>query len=191
MKYCLLSLLSIFYTSFLLGQDELNLDSLHLKKLNRKYSIVISYKKANYATQRLRYSLAKHKNKWMIVYWVPQKSNRKTAFEEPIFVYKEKKQRIPTIKGDAIFSIFKQENFSELDIDSLNIQIAPNATSIISLSHCPTESIYFYQNKKGIKKQAYCMLLYYKSAPNAHKDRFVQCRDAFLELLKEENILPN
>lgn len=139
----------------------------------------------------LRYSLVSNKNKWLIIYWIRKKSTRLNSLGEPISIYKKRRHRISKTKGDSIFSIFTQQSFSELDTDSLNILIAPNATSFISLSHCPTENIDFYQNKQMIKQHAYCMLLYQKSAPNSHKDRFAKCRDAFLELLKEEKVLLN
>ncbi|MBL4650456.1 MAG: hypothetical protein JKY03_12060 [Aureispira sp.] len=104
-----------------------------------------------------------------------------------MFSHKKKKKLISTAKGDSILAFFIDKQFSKLDPDSLNIHIGPNDSTYMSLSHCPTTSIYFYHHKKGIEKQAYCLFLYYNTAPNQHKVRFSECSNRLSEFIKKES----
>lgn len=165
-------------------------DSLDLVKFRKKYSTVISYEKETFVRYPSRTFLVKKGNSWSLIYWTLIKNEKKAKqyvdlylYRDLIFHYKQKKKRISTAKGDSILAFFLDQQFSKLDTDSLNVQIGSNDSTFMSLSHCPTTSIYFYHRKKAVEKQAYCLFLYYNTAPNQHKIRFSACSNQLATLI--------
>lgn len=196
-KLILISLsLLLFNLSTLKAQKRLyssdaEKDSLDLVKFRKQYSTIISYEKASFVSYPSRTLLVKKGKRWSLIYWVRKKISKKEVLYPEYMIprYKKKTQAISTAKGDSILAFFIEKQFSNLDADSLNIHIGPNDSTYTSISHCPTESVYFYHHNKAIEKQAYCLFLYYNTAPNPHKVRFSECVQQLLRSIEEKKIL--
>jgi hypothetical protein len=194
MKLLIISLSFLFFNIGVLnGQKRLYLsdaekDSLDLVNFRKQYSTIISYEKASFVGYPSRTLFVKKGNRWSLIYWTRKKLTKsEELFPEHIIPrYKKKKQAIPKAKGDSILAFFIEQQFSKLDSDSLNTYIGPNDSTYTSISHCPTESIYFYHHDKAIEKQAYCLFLYYNTAPNQHKVRFSECVKRLLTVIEEK-----
>lgn len=191
MKLLLLSFLLLFNSSTSRGQENLTAsekDSIDLLKLRQKYSTIISYESASFVHYPSRIVLAKKDKRWALIYWIRKKRTKKERLYPEIIPprYKRKTKPISTVKGDAILSLFIDQQFSNLDTDSLNIQVGSNDSTYMTISHCPTESIYLYHDKKVVEKKAYCLLLSYQKAPNQHKVRFSKCSHVLSKYIEEE-----
>jgi hypothetical protein len=199
MKLLLISLCFLFFNANTLkGQKYLYLsdeekDSVDLVKFRKKYSTIISYEKSSFVRYPSRTLLVKKGKRWALVYWdliIHKKKVEK--YVDPMlygylmFSHKKKKKFISTAKGDSILALFIDKQFSNLDSDSLNIQIGPNDSTFMSMSHCPTTSIYFHHNNETVEKRAYCLFLYYKKAPNQHKVRFSECSNQLSTFIEKE-----
>ncbi|MFT5648301.1 MAG: hypothetical protein ACI976_003000 [Aureispira sp.] len=197
MKLVLLSFCFLLFNwTTLRGQKHLSdaeKDSLNLVRLCKKYSTIISYKKGSFVNYHSRTFLVKKGTRWALIYWARIAHKKKIdryvdqqLYGHLMFSHKKKKKFISTAKGDSILAFFIDKQFSKLDADSLNTYIGPNQSSYLLLGHCPTTSIYFYHRKKAVEKQAYCLFLYYKTAPNQHKIRFSECTERLLTIIKEK-----
>jgi hypothetical protein len=197
MKLVLIILCFLFLNSSTLkGQKFLSdeeKDSVDLVKFRKKYSTFISYEKASFSKYPSRTLLVKKGTRWAIVYWdliVHKKKVKRYVdvqlYGHLMFSYKKKRKFISTVKGDSILAFFLDKQFSKLDADSLNIQVGPNDSTFMSMSHCSTTDIYFYHGEKTVEKQAYCLFLYYNTAPNQHKVRFFGCANQLSALIEEE-----
>lgn len=199
MKLLLISLCFLFFNANALKAQkyrylsEEEKDSIDLVRFHKKYSTIISYEKASFIRYPSRTLLVKKGKRWSLIYWARIAHKKKIEryvdqqlYGHLMYSHKKKKKFISTEKGDSILAFFIDKQFSKLDPDSLNIHMGPNDSTYISLSHCPTTSIYFYHHKKVIEQQAYCLFLYYKTAPNQHKVRFSECSNQLSKFIKKE-----